>query len=179
MTQTAKNFGDALYELAKDEGLSDRLLEELKGVRDVFRANPDYTRLLSASNIPLPERLGNLDEAFRGRVHSYLLSFLKLLTERGHIDELRGCYVRFRARWAADNGVLEATAVTAVPLRTAQLDRIGKKLSQLTGERVEMYNRVDPSVLGGVRLEFAGRELDGTLRQRLSGIEKTLSETVL
>ena len=42
-----------------------------------------------------------------------------------------------------------------------------------------MYNRVDPSVLGGVRLEFAGRELDGTLRQRLSGIEKTLSETVL
>ena len=179
MTQIAKNFGDALYELAKNEGLSDRLLEELKGVRDVFRENPDYIRLLSASNIPLPERLQNLDDALGGRVHSYLLSFLKLLTERGHIAELRSCYVRFRARWAADNGVLEATAVTAVPLRAAQLDRIGKKLGELTGERVDMYNRVDPSVLGGIRLEFAGRELDGTLRQRLDGIEKTLSETVL
>jgi len=30
-----------------------------------------------------------------------------------------------------------------------------------------------------VRLEYNGRQLDGTLRHRLSGIEKTLSETVL
>lgn len=179
MTQIAKNYGDALYELAKDEGLTDRLLRELKGVRDVFHVNPDYIRLLSAPNIPKPERLEQLDEAFSASVHPYLLNFLKLLCEQGHIGELRSCYVRFRARWAQDHGVVEATAVTAFPLRAEQVERISKKLGAITGERVDVFNRVEPAVLGGIRLEFNGRQLDGTLRQRLKGIEKTLSETVL
>lgn len=179
MTQIAKNYADALYELAWDEGLSDELLPQLKGVRDIFHANPDYLRLLSAPNIPKPERLEKLDEAFAASVHPYLLSFLKLLCEQGNLDELRSCYVRYRARWAKDHGILEATAVSAVPLGVAQVERISKKLEEITGERVNLFNRVDPSVLGGIRLEFNGRQLDGTLRQRLAGIEKTLSETVL
>ena len=179
MTQIAKNYGDALYELACEEGLCEELLPQLKGVRDLFSQNPDYLRLLSAANLPMTERLRNLDEALSGSVHPYLLNFLKLLCERGHIGELRNCCSRFRARYNEDHGILLATAVTAVPLHVAVLDKLAKKLGELTERRVEMDNRVDPSVLGGIRLEYAGRELDGTLRQRLEGIEKTLSDTVL
>lgn len=179
MTQTAKNYADALYDLAWDEGLTDELLPQLKGVRDLLRENPDYPRLLSAANLPLAERLGVLDQALRDRVHPYVLNFVKILVERGHLDQFRDCFVRFRARYAQDHGILEATAVTAAPLSLPLLDKLSKRLSELTGQRIELDNRVDPSVLGGVRLEYNGRQLDGTLRHRLSGIEKTLSETVL
>ena len=179
MTQTAKNYADALYELGWDEGLTDELLPQLKGIRDLLRENPDYPRLLSAANLPLAERLGVLDEALKGRVHPYVLNFMKILVERNHVDCFRDCYVRFRARYAKDHGIMEATAVTARPLSLPMLDKLGKRLSELTGQKINLYNRVDPSVLGGVRLEYDGRHLDGTLRQRLAGIEKTLSETVL
>ncbi len=179
MTQTAKNYADALYDLAWDEQLSEELLPQLRGVRDLLRQNPDYLKLLSAANLPVEERLGVLDEALRGRVHAYVLNFLKILLERGHLDQFRDCFVRYRARYAQDHGILQATAVTAAPLSAAMLDKLSKRLSQLTGQRIELDNRADPSVLGGVRLEFSGRMLDGTLRNRLDGIEKTLSETVL
>lgn len=179
MTQTAKNYADALYELAWDEGLTDELLPQLKGIRDLFHQNPDYLRLLSAANLSTAERLGILDEALRDRVHPYVLNFMKLLLERGHLDQFRDCFVRFRARYAQDHGIMEATAVTARPLSLPMLDKLTKHLRELTGQKIELFNRVDPSVLGGVRLEFNGRQLDGTLRQRLEGIEKTLSETVL
>ena len=179
MTQIGKNYADALYSLMKEDGVSEAGLNQLKQVRDLFRENPDYLRLLGAPNVPLAERLGLLDEALAGQVHPYVLNLLKLLCERGHIQEFRSCFVRYRADYMKDNGILEATAVTAVPLRAEQAERISQKLRALTGQRVDVFNRVDPSVLGGIRLEFDGRELDGTVRRRLDGIEKTLSETVL
>ena len=117
MTQTAKNYADALYELAQSEGLEEKLLPELSGVGQLFAQNPDYIRLLCAANVPKAERLSALDEAFSGRVHTYLLSFLKLLCERGHIRALPDCERRYRSRFNADHGILEATAVTASPLR--------------------------------------------------------------
>ena len=179
MTQTAKNYADALFELARDESACEEILSQLKGVRDIFHREPDYVRLLSAANLSMAQRLGALDEAFSGRVHPYVLNFLKLLCERGHIRELPNCFHRFRVRYNTDHNSREATAVTAVPLSVANVDRIVKKLQALTGKRVSLQNRVDPAVLGGVRLEFEGKELDGTLKSRLDGIEKTLSETVL
>ena len=70
-------------------------------------------------------------------------------------------------------------ATTAKRLRPDQLERLRLRLEEVTGKRVDMVNRVDPSVLGGVRLEYECVELDGTLRQRLDGIGKTLSDTIV
>ena len=179
MTQTAKNYADALYDLAKDEGLEERILTELAGVDKLLSENPDYIRLLSAPNIPREERLGALDQAFSGRIHTYLLSFLKLLCERGHIRTLRDCSRRFRTRYNVDRGILEAVAVTAVPLKPELRDKLAARLHSMTGKQVDLQNRIDPTVLGGIRLEYEGIELDGTVRQRLDGLKRTLSDTVL
>lgn len=179
MTHIAQNYGDALYDLARDEGVTEEIQNEVKGVLELFSENPDYLRLLRAANLPQDERVQILDEAFSGRVHPYLLNFLKLLVERGHVGELRYSFRRFRSRYCADHGILEAMAVTAVPLREDLLAKLARQLSERTGKKVELRNRVEPSVLGGVRLEYEGQSLDGTLRQRLAGIEKTLSKTVL
>ena len=69
--------------------------------------------------------------------------------------------------------------MTAVPLRPEQIEKLRVRLSELTGKQVGMENRVDPSVLGGVRLEYEATELDGTVRQKLDGISRTLSDTIL
>jgi F-type H+-transporting ATPase subunit delta len=52
-------------------------------------------------------------------------------------------------------------------------------VADLTGKHVELRRKVDPGVLGGLRLEYEGKSLDGTVRQRLDGLKKALSDTVL
>ena len=179
MTQIAKNYADALYELARDEGLDEQIYAQLRELQALMEENPDYVRLLSAPNLPKPERLAALDEAFSGRVHPYLLHFLKLLCERGHIRELKDCAIQYRRRRNADLGILDAVAITAVPLRAELREKLRARLQALTGKQIELQYRVDPGVLGGIRLEYDGKALDGTIRSRLAGIEKTLSETVI
>lgn len=179
MTESAINYGDALYELAKDEQLSEQILSEFTQVCGLFSDNPDYIRLLAEPSVPKKERCAVLDEAFAGRLQPYLLNFLKLLCERGMIRNAPECLRRYRTRYNEDNGILEATAICAVPLQEEQKRRLTEKLQTVTGKRIDLQVRTDASVLGGIRLQMDGKELDGTVRGRLEGLRRTLSDTVL
>ena len=179
MTPMAKTYGEALYALARDEQLDQRILEELEMTAGLFRENPDYVHLLSLPSLPKQERCAMVDESFRDRVHPYLLNFLKILVERGAPAELSGCAEAYRRRYHEDHGILEVTAVTAVPLDEALSGKLHQKLEEKTGKTVVLNTRVEPDVLGGVRLEMEGRRLDGTVRSRLDAIEKLLHQTVL
>ncbi len=84
-------YGGSLYDLAAEEGLETRILEELDAVADILKQDPEYLHLLSIPSIPKKERCALLDEAFRGKVHLYVLNFVKILCEKGTLRELPGC----------------------------------------------------------------------------------------
>jgi len=179
MTAAAKVYGDALYELARSEGLTDTLWQEISALRDSFAAEPDILRFLTASGISKTERCGLLESCFRGRVHPYVLHFLMLLTQRGHIRHFPECCAVYRTRYDGDCGILRATAVTAAALRPAQTERMTQKQAAITGKTVVLSHRTDPALLGGVRLELDGRQLEDTLKHRLDTLRETLKNTVL
>lgn len=179
MTQTAKIYGDALYDLAREEGLDKAMLPQLDMTAALFRDNPDYLRLLMTAALSKEERCALLDEALRGKVELYLLNFLKILCEKEHLRQLTGCAQEFRLRYNADHGILAATAVTAAPLTPVLRQKMSKKLEQITGKQVDLQVRVDPRVLGGVRLEYDGQQLDGTVKNQLDTLRRQLNETVL
>ena len=179
MNGNAKNYADALFALAHDEGIDELIRTQLSEVCWLFDENPDYIKLLSAPNIPKEERVAALDEAFSGRVHPWLLNWLKLLCERGYIYAYRDCARSYQVSFNAAHGILAVKVIAAVLLRVEQMEKLRKRLCELTGKRVELEGRMDPSVLGGIRLQYEDVELDGTVRQRLEGLKKTLSDTVL
>lgn len=179
MTQTAKVYGESLYELAREEQVVTEILSELKMVCDLFRDNPRYVTLLSLPGVPKQERCGILDESFRGKVNQYLLNFMKILVENGTIRELPGCESTFRHRYYEDNGILSVTAVSAAPISEELTEKLRAKLAQTTGKTIELSVKVDPSLLGGVRLEMDGKRFDGTVKTRLDEIRRTLDSTVL
>ena len=179
MTQTAKNYGNALYELARDEGLSEDIYAQFSQVTEIFSQTPDYIRLLSTPTVSKQERCAVLDEAFGGRLQPYLLNFLKILCQKGYIRQHGDCFAQYRSRYNEDHGILSAVAVTAAPLTPVLREKLVQKLCTVTGKQVHLELRVDPSVLGGVRLEMDGRQLDGTVKQRLNTLRQSLSQTVL
>lgn len=179
MTDAARTYGEALYELARDEGLSAQVLEELRLAVSLFQENPAYSALLSLPSLPKEERCGLLDESFRGQVHPYLLNFMKILTERDAIRQLPGCEEAYRRRYNEDNGILEVTAVTAVPLEDDLRGKLQKRLEDKTGKTVHLRCRVEERVIGGMRLELDGVRLDGTVRNRLDELQALLRSTVL
>ncbi len=179
MTKTEQVYGGSLYELALEEGLTAEILEELTFVTALFDENPDYWRFLSTLSIPKDQRKAALDEAFRGKIQPYLLNFMKILCENGTMGRLKGCAKEYRRRYNSDNNIVEVTAMTAVAMDQALTDKLQKKLEAVLGKTVELTCKVDPACVGGVLLELPGRQLDGTVKQRLESIGKVLQNTAM
>ena len=174
MTQIGNTYAQGLYALAKDEGLSETVLQQLDMLQTAFAEEPDFCRLLSTPNLSKEERLAVLDNGFRGKVHPYVLNFLKILTERGYMGHFADCCRAYRAQYNQDNGILPVTAVTAVELSRSQHDKLCEKLEAITGKTVELINRIDPDCLGGVRLDYDGKRVDGTVKNRLDSLAALL-----
>lgn len=179
MTQVGTVYGEALYELALSEGLDESIGKELSVLEQAFLEEPNYAKLLRSANLSKAERCGILDEAFRGKVHPYLLNFLKILVEKGYIGAFSDCCAAYTRRYNEAHGILPVTAVTAVPLTQAQQDALTEKLSRITGKTVSLRSRVDPDILGGVRLDYDGKRLDDTVAHRLESIHSLLKKDVL
>jgi F-type H+-transporting ATPase subunit delta len=179
MTEVGSVYGESLYELAKEESLGKLIGEQLAVLQEAFQQEPDFIRLLSSPNLTKAERCQILDDSFRGKVHPYLLNFMKILTEKGYMRYFNQCEKAYTEHYNQDNGILPVTAVTAVALTPAQADKLTGKLSRITGKTIELHNQVDPTVFGGVRLDYDGQRLDDTVSHRLDTIRDLLRSTVL
>ena len=179
MTGAGSVYGEALYTLAREEGLSDTILQQLKVLDSCFAAQPDFIRLLGAPNLPKAERCQILDNSFRGKVHAYVLNFLKILTEKGYMRYFPDCVKAYRELYNQDNGILPVTAVTAVALTDKQTKALTMKLQQITGKRIELVGKLDPNVLGGMRLDYDGKRVDDTVAHRMDAVRNMLKNTVL
>lgn len=172
-------YGEALYDLAKAESLAQPILEELTALDGSFQQEPAFLRLLNTPTLSKQERCQILDESFRDKVHPYVLNFLKILMEKGYARYFSDCVSAYREHYNQDNGILPVTAVTAVSLSQDQTDRLTQKLASLTDKTIHLTNRVDPGVLGGIRLDYSGKRLDDTVSHRLQSIRDLLKNTVL
>lgn len=179
MTQAGSVYGEALYSLCLEENLTASVLQQLLVLQQSFASAPDFIRLLSSPSLTKEERCRILDESFRGKLHPYVLNFLKILTEKGYIRYFDDCCQAYRGLYNQDNGILPVTAVTAMELTQVQSQRLKEKLASVTGKTIELTNQVDPTILGGVRLDFDGKRLDDTISHRLESIRSLLSNTVL
>ncbi|MBQ7679516.1 MAG: ATP synthase F1 subunit delta [Butyrivibrio sp.] len=179
MSNAGDIYGRSLYELAVADGLEERILTESETLLAIFSENPAYITLLSEPSIPKRERLGLIDEAIGSSVHPYVSNFIKILTERGMMREYAACIRYYRTSYNESHGIAEAVVTSAVALSREEEDRLRVRLEQMSGKRVKIRTRVDESVLGGLRVELAGRQLDGTVQGRLTELRKKVEDTVL
>ena len=177
MTGLAKEYGEGLYELAMEEHLRQRIHSELMEVWELVKAQPDFIRLLSSRAIERPERLRVVDETFGGRAHPYIVNFMKLLVEREKFASFEDCVKCFHARYNEDFGILEAVVTSAAPLPEAQREALKAKLCTISQRNVQLILRVDPKLIGGVRVEMDGRRYDNTIQNKLERLKQELARS--
>ena len=174
MTGLGREYGDGLYELAREEKLLSELHEALMTVYDCVKAQPEFTRLLCSRAIERGERIKVVQDTFGGRVHPYILNFMKLLVERERFDAFEASVKWFHERYNEDFGIVEAVVTSAIPLTEERRGALKAKLGEISGKEVALICRVDPTVIGGVRVEMNGRRYDNTIQNRLDRLKQNL-----
>ena len=174
----AKEYGEALFSLTEELGTTETVAQDLRAAVAAIGENADYIKLLDTPALPAEEKLALAEEAFRA-VDESLRSLILILCERHAVYLLPAVAKEYALAYDKARGILRAEAITALPMSEEQCGRMSEKLAQMTGKRVVLRNTVDASVLGGVRLRYAGNQLDSSVRTRLDAMAKSLKEAIL
>ena len=100
----------------------------------------------------------------------------ELLAERHRMPVLFRIRREFEALWADEHELLPVTVTSAVELDEGLVEDIGKRIQEQTGREVELSSHVDPDVLGGLMVRVGNVVLDGTVRNRLERLRKTVAK---
>ena len=173
-----KEYASALLSLARESGQTERISGEMCTLKALLTETPEYTKLLDTPAMKKDERLALAAEAFGG-FSEYLLNLIMILSERHLAAGLVRLADEYATLYDEERGILRAEAVSAVAMSEEQIERLADKLSRSTGKTVIVKNTLDSSMLGGVKLRYAGTQLDGTVRASLDRFERALEGSVL
>ena len=171
MTQTHKEYAKALFLLAVEKNMTDRVSLDLALIRDTIEEHKEYLEYLSCPAIALSERLLAIDKAFGDALWEFSLSFLKLLCENGHIKELSFCteeYFLLQTRW---QNRLHVQVTSVVALKESQKLLLCEKLERIYRKQLDISYTVDPSLLGGIRIETEDTVIDASVKQQLQKLK--------
>lgn len=174
MTGLAKEYGEGLYELARDEHLLEELHGELTEIAALLKAQPAFVRLLCSRAIERATRLQVVDDTFRDRAHIFIVNFMKLLVEKERFECFEDSIRWFHRRYNEEFGIVEAFVTSAVALTDDDREALRQKLEQMSRRKVALIDRVDPSVIGGIRVEMDGKRYDNTIQNKLGRLRQSL-----
>jgi F-type H+-transporting ATPase subunit delta len=171
----ARKYATALFDAAVNANALDQVASDLAGVRQLNAAGATgLGTFLEAPHITTETKRAVLDNALKGKLSDLTLRFLHLLIDKKRSAQLDGIAGRFEELLRDHKGIVAARVRTAEPLDKSQLDRIGSALGTMIGKTVEIENKVEPEVLGGVVLEFGTWIVDRSVRRGLDDIRDRL-----
>ena len=179
MTSIAAEYASALYGLAEDEGLGEEIYPQVTLVQTLLGENEELLRVLEAPNIPREERLQVIETCFSEAVHPYLVNTMKLMCEKGNARYLKDLCAEYDRLYQAGHGIIRVRVTSAVALSEAQKEALRAKLEGMTGKKIRLENLVRAGCLGGVRLDFDGRQIDDTVRHRLDEMRSLIGAASL
>lgn len=145
----------------------------LEGARALLETNPELLRALSHPALAAEARK-KVVTAVWASAPALVTRLLHLLVERDRVGLLPAIAEAYGEAWNAARGVVSAEAVSAVELDPGQEKALLTALEKTAGKGIELRTRVDPAVLGGLKVTMGGRTFDGTAKAHLLALKRSL-----
>jgi F-type H+-transporting ATPase subunit delta len=175
MEEIADVYARALFDVAKDNDVLDRVHDELGEFADALNEDRNLQVFLFSPYFSSEEKKDGVRRIVSD-ADERMLNFLELLAERHRMPALFRIRRAFDSMWAEENKLLPVTVTSAVELDEELVTSIGKRIEEQTGREVELSSKVDPDVLGGLQVRVGNMVLDATVRNRLEQLRKQVAK---
>ena len=148
---------------------------DLRALKGMIGESADLRRLLASPAFSAEDKGKALVAlSVKAKFDMTTAKFLGLLTENRRAADLPSAIVAFERLYAKHAGLVAAEVVTAAPLSAAQLNGVKAALRQSLGKDPEIETRVDPSILGGLKVKVGSKLFDASLKTKLDQMKFAL-----
>lgn len=172
-TTLAIRYAKAYIELALSRDQLEQAVEGAKAAAGFFDASPEARQVLASPLIPASDKAEALSRALGQGIPVQAQEFVRFVIDKGRAEFLPEILYQVGVLYEGIRGIRHAEAVSAVEMTPGQIEELSVRLKALTGaEQIVLHARVDPSLLGGVRVKVGDVVWDGSLSGRLEELKK-------
>jgi F-type H+-transporting ATPase subunit delta len=175
MEEVAEVYARSLFEVAQEHERLDEVREQLDQYAAALNDHRQMAVFFFSPYFSTEEKKHALERAIEGG-DPIFMNFLEALVERHRmpaIFQIRAAYERL---WDEANKRLPVQITSAVALGEETVRSIGDRISEQTGQTVELSSSVDPDLIGGIVLRVGNVILDASIRNRLNQLRKTVAQ---
>ena len=170
----AKRYALALFELAQKNGQTGPIQEDLRELKKVFLDNKELGQLLESPKITNGKKERNASRSFKG-ANPLILNTLFVLLDKKRINEVVHVVDEFNAFANDAAGVAEAKVYSTRPLTEEESEAISNAFARKVGKQsLRIENIIDPSLIGGIRLQIGNRIYDSSVSAKLERLKRDL-----
>lgn len=173
----AERYASSLFDLSVEENALPAVGADLDRVEAMLKESEDFRRFVASPVFTAEEQVGAISALVsKWGIGGVVGNFLKLVARNRRLFALPGMIRAFRLMAAAHRGEETAEVSTAHALSEAQQNELKTALKGVTGKDVTLNVTVDPSLLGGLVVKVGSRQIDTSLRTKLSTLKLALKE---
>ncbi|XP_059651840.1 ATP synthase subunit O, mitochondrial [Cornus florida] len=175
------NYASALYVAAVKANALDMVESELLDFVEATKRSALYSEFVKDLSMPVARRLKAINAVSGEAKFSKLTkNFLAILAENGRLRNLESIAKRFTELTMAHRGEVKAIVTSVIPLPPAEEKDLKETLQEILGhgKKVKVEQKIDPSILGGIVVEFDLKVFDMSIKTRAMQMARLLREPV-
>ena len=170
MNQIAQTYAEALFSLGLEEKKLTKLQDEGKTLSEIIHDNEDFLLLIDSRFMSREERQDIASKILKD-FDEDIVNFVKVLIANNRTNYIKDVLEAFNSLCNEYKGVKEGLIYSAFPLNKETLNKIKNKISQIEGMDVELISRIDPSLIGGVKVVINSHVYDGSIKNQLEKMQ--------
>lgn len=167
-------YATALHALARQAGIQEQIEAQLLDFDHALAGNESLRKTLENPRRTRAEKRRVLAAVLGDATTPLLRNTVLLMADKGRAALLPGFARVYGDVAMAAAGRQVAKVTSAAPLDDDTRRRLKEQLERLTGKTITLEERLDESLLGGLRVVVGSQMIDGSLRRRLQNLENTL-----
>jgi F-type H+-transporting ATPase subunit delta len=168
-------YAQALFDLASEQKQVAAVEADLKSLKSALKDSRDLRVLVGSPAFGSEDKGKGLAAiADKAQFNATTKKFLGLLAANGRAGLLASVITGYEALSARARGAVSAQVTTAIPLSPAQSKGVAGALRQALGKDPEIETRVDPAILGGIKVQVGSRLFDASLKSKLDSLKFAL-----
>jgi len=174
-TILARRYARAIFSVGQEQEKFEEYNDVLAGVAELYVSIPEVVDALTNPLYPLDVRervmTGMIDSM---EVDSVMGNFLSLLVEKKRAEILPEIAEEYKIMVDEEKNISHGSVISAVELSEELQHNVQTTLEKLTGKKVELTTRVDPSIIGGIIAKVGDLVLDGSIKTQLAGLKDSI-----
>ena len=164
----ARNYAEALFAVGDEYG------ELLDGVAGAIQADERIKTVLESPRVSKATKSQILERGLKGEAPREFVKFLQAVVRRGRQGLLPEIAQEYQVLLDEKLNRVHAGVTLAQDADARMQKQVVERLAKALGREVRAYFRSDPKILGGVVVRVGDRIFDGSVRRRLSAIQRRM-----